>query len=633
MYLIDTFKRTSGIYLILNLPERKAYVGLARNMSARALDHFTAICQESLEDDNENLIREANKEFLHIPIWYGRDDVDAAYDGYLRYLESILICIMRNAGFDLYNKAKIGTDRQEIIQKYREIVLWDEETAKADYEDTVRMMRDHLLQAFRAVFQAEDLTPEKLAMMEREQLEQLWKEVAKNFAGPGHYILTKAPGEKYIQDSENYYIVSQMLSGFRISKEKLQSIGVNWESRSIFDAELRAQWGELLLVSNFGAHNGESPYEILKMMDMDIQNSEDHCCYWALRNVNELDLRNRAEKLFGKEKCPIYIVFKTTTSDNSGGKKKVDNLEKTLSEKDIRKKTKEIFAINPPDLMHSYLDGNGTWQPLPGGLSYVTIPNDEDKETKAVALRISKFWTCKEGFHFIQAEKDWIFKKDFASEENSDGISTCPTYYSHLDDQLLEEKRDKWVEQDEVGCLIARLEYPYVVVVSHTGPLSTYLSGRENAAFQPRILLEAEGIKADKRLYTAYAFRGDEVWCVDLDSDSVYKDITNETNLRLESVIMEKGRKGHFEIENTKQVEVIKIEFSDGSKKEIRLDRSCKPMDKKADVEGVVGSLDYGETKRIRYYGFPEPESGRVYAFRYIGASVRKPPFLLDETE
>ena len=52
-YLIQIPPRKSGIYLILNLLKKKAYVGLAQDFCNRALDHFKAL---SITKDGETTI-------------------------------------------------------------------------------------------------------------------------------------------------------------------------------------------------------------------------------------------------------------------------------------------------------------------------------------------------------------------------------------------------------------------------------------------------------------------------------------------------------------------------------------------------------------------------------------------------
>ena len=63
-YLIEIPKRERGVYIIFNIVEHTAYVGIAENMISRANDHFRAICNNRIWEDNKNLIKEDNKQFL-----------------------------------------------------------------------------------------------------------------------------------------------------------------------------------------------------------------------------------------------------------------------------------------------------------------------------------------------------------------------------------------------------------------------------------------------------------------------------------------------------------------------------------------------------------------------------------------
>lgn len=100
MYLIKKTKRTNGIYLILNVLKKKAYIGLAKNLSNRTLDHIIAICNYDNTDngytkylDNKNLLNENDKEFIHFPIFETDNKLE---DHYINNLESAFIIAVRD---------------------------------------------------------------------------------------------------------------------------------------------------------------------------------------------------------------------------------------------------------------------------------------------------------------------------------------------------------------------------------------------------------------------------------------------------------------------------------------------------------------------------------------------------------
>ena len=89
----------------------------------------------------------------------------------------------------------------------------------------------------------------------------------------------------------------------------------------------------------------------------------------------------------------VYVLLKTTTSDNSGGKKVKEKLDMVYTEKGIEERAIERKKENRPDLMHSFRDEDGSWKALPSNLNYVTIPtntNYEGNGYKAVAFKIKK---------------------------------------------------------------------------------------------------------------------------------------------------------------------------------------------------------------------------------------------------
>ena len=387
-YLLQYPKRNNGIYMIINIEEKKVYVGLAQNMLVRTQEHFKAICNESEDGENKYLVSEKNKNYLHIAIYQENQEIDRTD---LENLESFYIYLMKTEyNFGLYNDKKKEITKKQVEKKY----LDDKENLKNKLEEAFW------------VSCKQNLT--EIGKMNREERKSIWKEIVEIFCKSTKrvkkFCLEKGDNEKYCEaDSEKYTNLLRSMDRFYISNRLLKRLDINWKHKSIIEELEKGEESEIfykneIILSNFGAHNGEIPYEILKKMDMDLKNSSNGCAYWALKNVNEKNFINRYSDLVGKQP---YVLFKTTTSDNSGGENMSSLIDSSMYENEINRIDKEKQQKNMPDLMHSYKNENGKWVALPNNLTYITIPVNSTLEGmghKAVAFVIEKFYICQENF-------------------------------------------------------------------------------------------------------------------------------------------------------------------------------------------------------------------------------------------
>ena len=139
-YLFEVPSRTGGIYMILNILKKTVYIGLAQNLVTRTFDHFKAICCNTSEhilfNDNEGIINEKDNDFLHLPVWNSRRNINNSEedqklrDQELRDCESIYIYLFRTAGFKLYNSAKRDIEPEEIISNSIEFNSHEDFTRK-----------------------------------------------------------------------------------------------------------------------------------------------------------------------------------------------------------------------------------------------------------------------------------------------------------------------------------------------------------------------------------------------------------------------------------------------------------------------------------------------------------------------
>ena len=455
-YLIQIPPRKSGIYLILNLLKKKAYVGLAQDFCNRALDHFKALSitkdgettisvnqsGEIVEvevNENINLLKETERNFLHIPIF---EYVHRQYD--LKDIETAFMSIVKEAGFELYNTAKINYS----------------------YPTELEPIRNELCSSLNKSLQALYLYDiDALGALEEPAAADLWNKLSGRFAcSSERFVLSKEPSERYLNDA-HYAKVCDILDSFFISKEKLRKLGLAKEIPTVSliakdktSIAIRARMKSKIIVSNFGTHNGESPYEILtrKTMDMDIK----QCgyTYWAFKKGTSIEYFTKVFQESG-ERDDVYILLKTTPSDNSGGYNPKPDIISSKAKDTIILDDKYKHKWNKTDLKHAFFHDNH-WTLFPKKMLSVTSPRGEGRfEGMSRAFKIDKFWLCNENFDI----------KEKTGKQ--------PTYPLTFDKDFFQQN---FPCGDSASVIIARLKYPYIVPISHVPSLSLFLDCVDN---------------------------------------------------------------------------------------------------------------------------------------------------------
>lgn len=624
MYLIKKTKRTNGIYLILNVLKKKAYIGLAKNLSNRTLDHIIAICNYDNTDngytkylDNKNLLNENDKEFIHFPIFETDNKLE---DHYINNLESAFIIAVRDhlSNGDekkdvLYNTAKRNYSKNNLSVD----VDWDCINCSLDdsFNDAIGM------------------TFKEYCDLNAEDCMLLWEKLEKEDEKENWYKL-KMKSDK--EDENNYSYANDRkysellhdLESFKFSKSKISDIGIDWESKSIKDLSNE----DFIVVEYFGIHNNEVPYEILLKMKMDLDNSEDEHYYWACaKNLKILE----KVKEYKTIKCdgewpPIYAIFKTTTSNNSATlaerKEKVRDMEKVLTRQEIEEEDERLKKENPLSLKHSFYDENKeSWTFLPKGHTYITIASGNNRgiEFKTSALKVGKCWICEE------SDINGIIDK---GNQNA--------YFSSIHIENLQESIGA---SDDTACIIARLDYPYIVELSHSSGLRDYLSGNND-----RVILELDynkKITEKTKITGGYAFNNNNVRFLDWENFNTQSiNIKEDKAVDIAKKIDVNSKKGTFKVVRENDHEMIKMEFDDGIERIISFD--CTQKLKKVtsnkiykyseqDIkEGIAG------TYTVTYWSL-ESDNDKNHKTKYIfcvdnifssgEGQDKKIPFLFDE--
>lgn len=447
-YLIEIPPRKSGIYLILNLLKKKAYVGLAQNLCSRTLDHFKAVCithegetaikvyqngkiVEVEVNENINILKEENRNFLHIPIYSYKDT-----DYELTEIETAFMSIVKEAGFELYNTAKINYS----------------------YPKKLLPIKDKLCSSLNKALDKLDL-PDIGALAKLKKPNATWDKLVNYFGKEkeNRFVLTKEEDARYMTDG-NYAKVYGKLESFYISKEKINELKLDKQIPTVSllagdktSTDIRALMKSEIIISNFGTHNGESPYEILTRKTLDIK----QCgyTYWAFKKGTNIEYYAEQLQKSG-ERDDVYILLKTTSSDNSGGYNPKPDLISSKEEKLILSDDANKRKWNKTDLKHAFFHDNH-WTLFPKEMLSVTSPRGDGYfEGMSRAFKIDKFLLCGENFDI----------KEHTGQQ--------PTYLHIFKEDFFQQN---FPCDDSASAIIARLKYPYIVPISHTPPLSLFL--------------------------------------------------------------------------------------------------------------------------------------------------------------
>lgn len=638
-YLFEVPPRHSGIYMILNVLKKTVYIGLAQNLVTRTFDHFKAICCNTSEhfffNDNEKILKEADKDFLHLPVWKPDGNINNSESNQemrnqeLRDCESIYIYLFRTKGFKLYNSAKSVITPEKIISDSKEI------NSQKDFDIKQAKLIESLNKKLRTLpplsgcadpFQA-------ISDMDDSELRELWKQLIDTFKNKRsqRYILTK-PTESSVEDKlRSRYIydpcfskIWSKLSRFSLSKEKLSDLHINWNVVSFFDERLNLD--RLTVISNYGSHNGEAPYDILKKKDEDLKKYGR--CYWAFKKLPSSFMCTVKENL-GSDR--LYVMFKTTKSDNSNSRKKKPHFESIKTPEEMERESAELITSNSKDVKNYCFDESAQrWEPIEWEYPVTSPWGDGNNESLSYAFIISEFLICQENIPVIDELKKQggLIRKLGSSEESGQ----TPTYFGQADFGKNKSPAIDYSTEDETQIIFAKLEYPYARPIAHIPDLHTFLSGVTDRATDPAILLvtpRSSKLNSNTRIITAIALYHDrddntqKAYVLEK-VDGTLSNIETDSNRSLFEDIKRSGAKGSFKLSQPSS-DLYALDITYGNKSlHYELDKSYDPLSEHT-------SLYTKSSKTYAYCGYPAPDS-HLLLFRYSDhktGKLQKPPFIL----
>lgn len=659
---IKQFKRTSGVYVFLNIIEKMAYVGQTTDNGMRFEKHLKGMFVNSKEvlntGTNINMRWEQNKAFevAFFPVEYDGDT------GILFDYETAMMCICRGHGCMLYNgdkdHKKDDLYRETLLSRVRKeasaVEFWEDckQYLKSDKSDIIF---NDIQSRFNKWFEKEySNTLSNVISKCYDERIKIWARRVDTFKGNrGEFLLINSNGKINMKKE--------------LTREDMNACGIT-EGKTIAELfnndEIDTEYS---LWSTFGVYVTQGPLTILKTKCYDIKNfskqllnedngsnfnvvkkvleTEPGICFWSLKRWAPEHKRNLLTKYDGKKdtyKGPRMLFLSYTTSieeiDVNSVHFGVEMQDDEICEEYLNR-LKELKESGASDLFaEGYIDGS-EYKAFPRDMFPMVTSKSSDK----MAFLISNLYYVKDISTDIELAH---FKKlfnavftDGTEKALCDVNSRQPCFVTELNGKRLSEK---YLEENEtvihesnetkVKLIVAMLEYPYVVDVSHTPPLSQWIRGNNQTGDEKKLLFEVQGdsIGANTNVRRIIAFNDNKVLISNTEENTtlgLFSNASNETIFGWITKDEDVQRYEEFTVsfDGTGEYENIIVKDNDKVIKEvIKLNTKSNPINDKR----WKCVLD----KTYKYHGYSSEKDGKYWLFRTANTE-RKPLFLFDNID
>lgn len=488
---IQPHSTTSGVYIFLNILEKKAYVGQTSNYATRIITHLNNMFIDSKETHisgtNINMRLEANKAFevAFFPKKYN-GNTDILFD-----YETALMCICRENGWLLYN----GDENHETDDLKRKLLIstdflpninwWENcrlkgylKTSNADdiYKDIKQEFDDWFKNTYHIPFS-------DIIQKNHQDLLTIWSNRVQQFMDPKNNF--------FWISSDKKINVSKTLTRKDVSNCKIESKSL----KELYDKKI---W-EYAVWSSFGVYGAQGPITILKTKLYDLEhfslqkntsnnffeiskkceteNIPEGICFWSLQSWapkhkrNALSCHNDGVDCYTGPRL-LFLPYTSSTAQIELdaihlGIEMADT--ETLNEylpriKELKEKYNERFASG-------YKIGKSKVN-FPEGM----FPMLVTKKGKKMAFLISRLYYVEEidttdKLNEFKGFFTTVYKDPLAPQSRLNEIATLqkkqPCFLTVSDTEKIDNYLQNLpqTENDEVKLLVALLTYPYIVDV------------------------------------------------------------------------------------------------------------------------------------------------------------------------
>ena len=373
----------NGVYSVLQIIKRKAYVGESKDIYRRFSEHICGISGVEIEgyDSNKDLVNEVDKRFeiraiYNNPYTYvkrGNNCKSYIYD------ETIFMFLMRKYGFDLYNSENDNVGKQRIFLVEDTLTSPDIDSDK--FKTEISFLKQKTINYLLTLKINGSIVTEKRIIEDIKKYDSKLKDIFKdifsdNFEeGIWYYSeqelidiwnsrVCKAENDnkKCGRDSLSvqYYLIKcsdktkevyKEISDGALRKEVVETCRVETISKDELAESIRSKKFDATIFTSFGGYLGQLASTILATKSSDIE--ENDFCLWALKKLDEKDTRKFLETTNENEHEDKYVFLTYTPSKELAGDMNTPRLNPTEGElfDDFKIRMKNSIANSTEDVI------------------------------------------------------------------------------------------------------------------------------------------------------------------------------------------------------------------------------------------------------------------------------------------
>lgn len=465
------------IYAIINIVNKKVYVGETGNGEGRELTHAKNIFGLETGGSNKKLINEKENNSYCLVYLFSFDKEKGK--NYWYALETIYMYLFVKYGFELYNfdkdckkdnvngRAKLFrnanvSNKEELRNAIIEFLNKEEYNEKVYDINEISKIGEEEIEDSRKFVTWEELIDfaEKVFIKD---IKNIFNYDIKEIVSCENPIEMWNEFLESKQKDEKYIILNEMKSEtdfYVFNKKKLENLSGKQEIK-IKEISLKKilENNQLnkIIYSRVGDYLGESAYKILKNkiedlnknIELEFEEEKVHACFWSLSGNQQRWLRNQLSEQGEKD---VYMILSYT------GSKKLSN--KTESGRYVSQ-----YSLDRKKPFYDYPNDNGDKDN-----GYKTEYISDSKNN--MAFLISELYCCSENVTREIIEKSYtaLFESKIAESKK---INLCnrqkPFYVAELrenDKKSFEQSlKNADTNSNKTGFIVAKLAYPFVVAV------------------------------------------------------------------------------------------------------------------------------------------------------------------------
>ena len=585
----------SGVYAIVQPKEKKVYVGLAFDFYHRWLSHINSIASGENKGSNDKLVKETEKEFIILRVWYPEtnlDDNEKQHDILLNH-ETLVMHAFRTMGYELYNGNENGRD--DLGNKRKHLILSDELQENVLREYTKSCLRPDC-----------DNFEELLTKAEVDVENALRRKF-------DTYKLTDENWRAVLSDIIKKYLQKEL------SIKDLQSFGLEKMTKEqIFDMID----SERIVYHKFGNYLDQSYQTIIRTKQYDLAHNrmkdiggicpeepDAPVCFWSVKNLgkwsqNFLSYNNTNNNTNNNtKKGKRYMLMQYTPSPKKAVREpdKVDLLNPPP--KKAEREPDKVDLLNPHDgesmeefkkrLQNGRLDSftctqqysvtpdkkvSSVHYPYPQNM----IPSINESHELQYIFLISKLYYIDAHFENIDVVQQ-CFEPTVKDEKNPDKTLANQKLNAAICTSPFDNKRktlkELLTQDSKTGktlFLAAELSYPYMIYLpANPYPLlSHYLGYYDDSNKTPQFVVVEPGGKAAPQYYVLC---GKKIW--------INNDVTDKNEVK--ELIKTVKPDGKFKLavkgSGDELTEYIHIDFNNDEHKTIALSNRTRQKQRKTE--------------------------------------------------